>query len=676
MKKAKLAMAFHCYQPVDNFDWTIEEAYQKAYKPLVETLEGFPAIKASFHFSGNLLEWLEKKHPRYIDKLSLLLRKGQIELIGGGFCEPIMALIPERDRRGQIEKNEGILRRIFKVEPRGAWITERVWVPELADTLLSSNFEYTILDDYHLFQAGIEADEVFNPYLVHGKNGSLTFFPSSTRLRYYIPFRTPKAVINYLKDVTQNSLNDISCFFFADDGEKFGFWPHTHWWVYKKKWLSNFFSALENNSDWLQTLKYSDVKDKVSPKKAIDIPESSYAEMTEWSGGNFKNFLKKYPGSHRMHRRMISVSDRIDKMKSLATRQVEEEKIDKAQTELYKAQSGCAYWHGTFGGFYFPHLRSGIYGHLIKAQSIIDLMNREGTKHVKSIEHDMGGSKQETIIRNKFIDLFVKSHNGGAISELDFKPFNVNLMNTISRIREEYHKKLKKGYKRRIKHARKSIFKGEFTDIHDLLGISEKGLKKMMFYDDYQRASFLTHVLKNGRSWKSMNRGITSEVKFLEGAYSSEISDSGDNIIQTLRKRAKVFMDNSRSFDLEVVKDINVGTDAGAEFSHKIIKHFGSDLPLKYAVEFNFSIKDKDTASKPRLERTDNLKFHDEYSGLDLKFFLNREFTVFTYPIYTVNESEAGLEKIYQGISILIGEDCVLARDGDERSMQIKLEIA
>ena len=61
MKSAKFAMAFHCHQPVFNFDREIEQAYERAYLPLLKTVEDFPGIKVSFHYSGNMLEWLDRK---------------------------------------------------------------------------------------------------------------------------------------------------------------------------------------------------------------------------------------------------------------------------------------------------------------------------------------------------------------------------------------------------------------------------------------------------------------------------------------------------------------------------------------------------------------------------------------------------------------------------------------
>ena len=67
-----------------NFDHVIEDAYQKSYAPFVRALHEHPRIRLSLHFSGILLEWLEKRHPEYFQQLRELAERGQIELVGGG----------------------------------------------------------------------------------------------------------------------------------------------------------------------------------------------------------------------------------------------------------------------------------------------------------------------------------------------------------------------------------------------------------------------------------------------------------------------------------------------------------------------------------------------------------------------------------------------------------------
>lgn len=657
-------MAFHCNQPVFNFHDEIENAYRSAYLPLVDTLGEFPGIKASFHYSGYMLEWLSENHPDYIEKLKNLVEKGQIELIGGGCFEPVMALIPERDRCEQLEMNERIINRLFGVKSRGAWITERVWEPELIETLSSGGLEYAILDDYHLVKAGLEEDDIYSPCLTQKGEKKVTLFPALTPLRYFMPFRSPEAVIEYLKDLREEDALKEKCFFFADDGEKFGAWPYTYQWVHKKGWLKKFFHLLEENSDWLESATYSEVLDSTEPKKVGEVPESSYPEMMEWSGGGFKNFLKKYPEANRMHKRMISVSDMLEEA-SLDGSSLGRGRLEAAKKELFKAQTGCAYWHGTFGGLYLPHLRSGVYEHLIEAQNIIE--SGKATKgFLRSAERKLDGSRSEAVIENEFLRAFITS-SGASLSELDYKPLKVNLVNTMSRKKEDYHQKLNKSYPARLKEARKALLRGELANVHDLLGVAEMGLGSMLIYDDYQRGSFLTHIFKDKRPWKKMRLGRSSYDSFLKGKYASSFDAGKDSITHVFSKRDRLKTEKGRPFDIEVIKKVRIGKDKAIFFTHEVLRD--EEFPLRSAAEFNFLIWDKAVIARPILMETDKFSLKDMYSGVRLDFFLNDKFTIFSYPVYTVNETEEGLKKTFQGVSVIAGSE------NSSGEMKIRLEI-
>ena len=98
----RLVLAFHNHQPVGNFDGVFEQAYRDSYHPFLDVLQDYPEIPFGLHTSGSLLEWLTERHPEYIDRVRACVGRGQVELLGGPFYEPILAAIPRRDRLGQI----------------------------------------------------------------------------------------------------------------------------------------------------------------------------------------------------------------------------------------------------------------------------------------------------------------------------------------------------------------------------------------------------------------------------------------------------------------------------------------------------------------------------------------------------------------------------------------------
>ena len=93
--KADFAMAIHFHQPIGNFDHVVERAFDKCYIPFLETLKKYPEIKMTFHFTGCLLEWAEEKRPEIINMIGDVVKSGQVEMMSGGFYEPILPSIPD-----------------------------------------------------------------------------------------------------------------------------------------------------------------------------------------------------------------------------------------------------------------------------------------------------------------------------------------------------------------------------------------------------------------------------------------------------------------------------------------------------------------------------------------------------------------------------------------------------
>ena len=93
--------ALHNHQPVGNFDSVIDEAFEKAYLPFLRLVKKFPTFRFALHNSGILYEWAEKRKPEFFKLIEDLRAQKQLELLGGGFYEPILPSIPEADQIGR-----------------------------------------------------------------------------------------------------------------------------------------------------------------------------------------------------------------------------------------------------------------------------------------------------------------------------------------------------------------------------------------------------------------------------------------------------------------------------------------------------------------------------------------------------------------------------------------------
>ncbi|UCD58868.1 MAG: 4-alpha-glucanotransferase, partial [Candidatus Hydrogenedentota bacterium] len=126
-----LMFGIHSHQPVGNFDGVFRQSYETCYRPFLETLACHPAVRIALHYSGPLLEWIEENEPAHIDMIASLGERGQVEMLSGGFYEPILPIIPRDDALGQIQMMNDYIRRRFGQKARGLWLTERVWEPHM-----------------------------------------------------------------------------------------------------------------------------------------------------------------------------------------------------------------------------------------------------------------------------------------------------------------------------------------------------------------------------------------------------------------------------------------------------------------------------------------------------------------------------------------------------------------
>ncbi|MEP7235422.1 MAG: hypothetical protein ABI778_09020, partial [Ignavibacteriota bacterium] len=159
MKSVHFCFATHNHQPIGNFDYVIEEAYEKSYLPFFKLAEKFN-FRFATHFSGILLEWLSTHHPEHIAMLRRFSASGRLEMISGGYYEPILAVFSEVDRQAQIAKLSNFISDTIGTAPTGMWLAERIWEQQLAASIASAGMKYSILDDTHFRGAGLEAEDL------------------------------------------------------------------------------------------------------------------------------------------------------------------------------------------------------------------------------------------------------------------------------------------------------------------------------------------------------------------------------------------------------------------------------------------------------------------------------------------------------------------------------------
>lgn len=688
--------------------------------PFILLLEKHPMIKTTLHFSGSLLEWIESEEPDFLERIQQLVESRQIEIMSGGFYEPIFSVIREPDALGQIKMMNDFIREKFRTTPRGAWLAERVWDPVLPRLISDGGLSYTLLDSTHFLHTGLSPEQIRGYYVTEREGKTLAIFPIDMKLRYTIPFEPPEKTIEYLRYIASD-MEDIAVTY-GDDGEKFGMWPGTYSWVYEKGWLEAFFAELEKNQDMIKMSTFSEYLDSHPPEGRIYLPCLSYEEMMEWAlpaeavaryedmmenlqnlqlkdkyssfvrGGYWNNFLVKYPESNLMHKKMLMISERLETWQNNMKGSNENGLIDSARRELYKGQCNCPYWHGLFGGIYLNYLRHAVYEHLINAEKIIDSSSNGDNPWIdyKVIDFKKDLSS-DILISGKNLNAYFSLKDGGGLFELDFKPCSFNLSNTLTRRMEGYHRKLK--LEDKVMGSQED--NGKAVSIHNILKVKEKGLQNQLIYDWYQRYSFIDHFLREDTTFEAFSMSRYPEIgNFVNTPYVLEKTEKDvakSTVSFVLKKEGFVFRDDQQ-LPVSVEKSFSVNDSLmEIESAYSVRNRSKQDFDLWFGVEFSFTLlagedllryyhfpvnngKKLFMNSKGDFLSIPAFEMKDEWDGFGLKFTMSPEAGVWMFPLETVSQSEEGLERTYQGSTLLIHWKAPFGH-GDEQKRSIKLTL-
>lgn len=682
--RLRFLFGIHNHQPVENFHHVIFAATERAYHPFLSLLRGYPEFRMAIHVSGGLLEWLKEHAPDTFDLLGELAGRKQVELLGGGFYEPILPALPDWDKIGQIQHLSAFLGRHFGVRPRGMWLAERVWEPHLPKSLREAGVEYVLVDDHHFALVGLDPERLGGYYLTDDEGASLAIFPISQRLRYLVPFADLEASLAYLEG--RRPAGGLTL---MDDGEKFGVWPGTHRRAYGERWLAGFFEAILSES-WLEPSTFSDYLDRFPPRGRVYLPSASYREMGEWAlpaeatmlleeakdrlrafpdgerigsllrGGFWRNFLVKYPEVNDLHWKMLRVSRMLHEA---LTRSPGDPKLEEARIHLWRGQGNDAYWHGVFGGCYLPHLRRGVKRALISAERRLAESLPGGA--IRWSSEDLNGDgRVEVLIRTAVLTLVLNPESGGSLTEIAYVPGELDLGDVFSRRPEAYHAK--------VKVAAANPVDEEVKTIHDRLASKEAGLEMEITYDRFRRASLLDGLFPESGHLEPLepwslalfclgSRRMEHRVdQSVEGVSIEFYSDNPDGWPISIEKRIEV-----RSSESAIRVSYRLGWTGPAPIRARWVIQWNLALTAGDAPDRFYQLPGRPTLGS-RGEIGDRRSFGlvDEWANCAVTLNWARRAQVAWAPVETVSSSEAGFERIYQGSALLLAWPVSLAPGG------------
>lgn len=642
MRRLKLVLGTYNSRPIGTAQEQFEKAYQYSYKPFLTVLYKYAMLKGTFHFSGALLEWLDEKHPEFIMVLNEMIKRKQIELLGGGFYSPIFPIIPSRDRLGQIELLTTFIRRKFGKRPRGCWITEGVWEPGITSTIKSSGMEYLFLDDTLLLHGGKTPTDLYKPYITDDQGKTAIILPIHNEFISSMFVDSPESVVEKILSLQESNSNGLVLnillngdFFLVNNRHYSNFFA-------EGGWLEKFLSGLTTASAQIETILPGRFVRNHQPLERVYLPSqfsrngdrngqdekreklNIYPISTFVSDRNrlsyFRQYISQYPEIHRIYSKMMYVHLIVGQVRGDRSRK------KSAKEESYRGQTNTPFWNGPDGGIYRNQVRKAVYGSLINAERTTREKGIFSTSiNVSDIDLD---GMPEYLYQGQFLNAYVH-RRGAALFELDYVVTAWNYLDTMARKKEAYH-----------------------TETDEINGI-----------DSYTKNSFLDHFFDKSFTIDDFSDGrFTEETDLLNSLYRvrkvekerKEVSFGLKKLIGTEHENR--IIDIFKDYDFSK-NSITVKYRLTGESRQKINGRFGVELNLSFPEqsEGRLGIVVRHTEGESELEggkaelhNVNEIVLHDRFNRTMITISTDNPASFWTFPVFTVTEQYGKKVWIYQ----------------------------
>jgi len=631
MNRIKLLFGTYNSQPVGSTDDQLETVYNNSYRPFLKLLYAYPKIKAALFYSGIIFEWFNEKHPEIISLINEMVKRRQIELIGGPFYNPILSIIPNKDRISQIEYLTTYIRKHFGKRPRGCWIPEKIWEPTLSSNINNSGMEYTFLDEDLFRKAGIEKSKLNCVCITEDQGKHIHVFPINKE--YSENFDNPEIIVDTILKKSINNEREVYSIMIdgnsnlaADSCRKDG-------------WFEQLFTLLTDHSRKMQTINPGRYIRTLGSVTKVYFPCSTDKMF-------FRQNFSKYVESNSLYSKMMY-------MNTLAN-QVKRDKVRKknAREEIMMGQCSTSYWHKDIPGIYDNSLRKTAYKHLINA----DKSTREKgifSTSLSSNDLDFDGD-EEYLYQGQYINAYVHK-KGGVLFELDYLLTSWNYLDTMSRYREPYHQKE-----------------------HEVNG-----------FDWYPRNAFIDHFLEDSCTiddfssmrYKELGSFVDSHYSLVDLDREKKILDLESSGFVTLKKIKK---------KLRISKKYNFKKNS-IQVNFRIKNLTENNIVFNFASELNLSLHNLANIQVVKNSSEDSfISIDDERSDTEnvkeiiineakqkVKIFISgsEEFHLWEMPVYTMTKKNTTIESLYQSSCFVLRWPVSIdSAKGWSSSITIKLE--
>jgi alpha-amylase len=249
---------------------------------------------------------------------------------------------------------------------------------------------------------------------------------------------------------------------------------------------------------------------------------------------------------------------------------------------------------------------------------------------------------------------------GGHVYELDVRHALANVLATLDRRPEPYHRTIVE----RAALLASGVEIGSATD-HDRVVFKQDGLAQLLVYDLHPRKALIDHFYPLDVTPHDLMACADVDCgDFGSGTYLSKVHRSGSHVSLVMERPGKA---NGHAVRIQKTLTLEAGSPT-LEVNY-VLEDLPMDSALHFAVELNLAAMaghadDRyytDTGgtklgmldSRLELATTEGLNLTDEWLDLAISLRWSHSGGVWCFPIETVSQSEGGFEGVYQSSAVI-----------------------
>ncbi|HEY2915754.1 MAG TPA: alpha-amylase/4-alpha-glucanotransferase domain-containing protein, partial [Candidatus Limnocylindrales bacterium] len=390
-----------------------------------------------------------------------------------------------------------------------------------------------------------------------------------------------------------------------------------------------------------------------------------------------------------LHKQMLRTSAKVAAMardpadRGDAHDPAREAAVEVATDQLYRGQSNDCYWHGLFGGIYISHMRAATFAALIAAEDAADAAL--GTLDAaEQADLDLDG-RDELLLANAGEVVTVDLDEGGGIGSWDLRAARHAVGAVLRRRPEAYHERLRALDAPEASAAATAATvstpdggpDGESgperpaSSIHDGTKAKEAGLAGRLVYDDYERRSGLIRALDPGdgpAGWRAgggPDLGDPAAPMTVRELGRGRVVLTGDSRIagQAVRIEKELQLGGGR-LDPSLALAVTVEHRGDAPISARLGLEWVSTMlggGANPAAWWEIAGRRGSHDGAGQAEQVGGVAQGNDWLGITIDTIIEPAADAWWAPIETVSNSEAGVERAYQGSALLVSMAVELA---------------